>query len=127
MTVNGTTQIIISLCFLAAISMTVPVSAQTVKVQGYVVDMTGAPVPNARVLLIDLTTLEIQRVSSDSKGAFEFNGLTRTPYEIKAASQGFVTGSTKIFGFGDKVLVSPNPPPPLTVEVKITLIVGSTT
>lgn len=104
----------------------VPAGAQSVKVQGQVVDVTGAPVPNARVLLIDLTTLEIQRTSSDGKGAFEFNGLKRQPYEVKAASTGFVTGSAEILALVDSAgFRDPNPPSSFTLTVKITLKVGS--
>ena len=111
---------------IAALCFCVPAGAQTVKVQGQVVDVTGAAVPNARVLLIDLTTLEIERTSSDGKGAFEFNGLTRKPYEVKAAYTGFVTGAAKIFELVDSVgFTDPNPPSSFTLTVKITLRVGS--
>jgi len=111
---------------IAALCFFVPAGAQSVKVQGQVVDVTGAPVPNARVLLIDLTTLEIQRTSSDGKGAFEFNGLKRQPYEVKAASTGFVTGSAEILASVDSAgFRDPNPPSSFTLTVKITLKVGS--
>ncbi len=103
-----------------------PVHGQTVKLQGQIRDITGAVLPNARVLLIDLTTLEIQRTASDSTGEFEFNGLNRTPYELKAACPGFVTGSAKVLERVDKVgFTDPNPPPTITVKVKITLTVRS--
>ena len=84
--------------------------------------------PHARVLLIDVNTLDIQRTSSDDKGAFEFDGLNRTPYEVKAACPNFVTGSAKVFELVDRSgFIDPNPPPSLTLNIKITLTVKSTT
>jgi hypothetical protein len=101
-------------------------SAQTLRILGQVVDKSGARVPKARVLLIDLNALEIQRTSSDDKGEFEFKGLNLTPYEIKAACQGFVTGSAKILELVDRgTVITPSPPPSLTLNVKITLAVKS--
>jgi hypothetical protein len=112
----------------AVLCFCLPAYGQLVTIQGKVVDQTGAPVPNARVLLIDLLTLEIQRTSSDSNGVFAFNGLERSPYEVKAASPGFVTGSAKVLELVDKVaVISANPPPPMTLKVKITLTVRSMT
>ncbi len=109
-----------------ASTVTEMASTQTVKLMGQVVDRSGAPVANARVLLIDLNTLEIQRTSSDDRGSFEFNGLSRTPYEVKAACPNFVTGSAKVFELVDSVgFIDPNPPPFLTVNVKITISVKS--
>lgn len=110
----------------AVLCLSLSASGQTVKLLGKVVDRSGAPVPNARVLLIDLNTLEIQRTSADDQGAFQFNGLDRTPYEVKVACRGFVTGSAKVLELVDRAgFIDPNPPPSLTLDVKIVLAVKS--
>jgi protocatechuate 3,4-dioxygenase beta subunit len=114
------------LVLVAVSCLCVPACGQTVKLLGQVVDGSGAPVPNARVLLIELNTLEIRRASSDDKGTFEFSGLTRTPYEVKAACPNFVTGSAKVFELVDSVGFSdPNADASLTVKVRIRLAVKS--
>lgn len=111
---------------IAVLCLCVSACGQTVKLLGQVVDRGGAPVPNARVLLIDLNSLEVRYTSSDDKGDFEFSGLSLTPYEIKAACPNFVTGSAKVLESVDRgPVITPNPPPSLTLNVKITLAVKS--
>jgi hypothetical protein len=110
----------------AVLCLCVSACGQTVKLLGEVVDASGAPVPNARVLLIDLNSLEVRRTSSDDKGAFEFSGLTLTPYEIKAACRSFVTGSAKVLELVDKgPVILTNPPLSVTLNATITLSVKS--
>lgn len=54
--------------------------------QGQVVDAAGAPVPETRLLIINLNTLEEQRAVVKDKGKFSFQQLPSGDYALIAAA-----------------------------------------
>lgn len=54
--------------------------------QGQVVDASGAPIPAVRILLINLDTLEEQRLVVKTNGKFAFPQITPGDYEVIAAA-----------------------------------------
>jgi hypothetical protein len=123
------------------LSFSLAAYAETPEIKGQVLDPTSAVVPNARVLLIELATLETRLVTTDREGRFSFsNNLTYPEYEVKVACPGFVTHSeqVRLQPRGNVVVVpgiqtmpadgvvAPEAKPTNVVTLKIKLKIGST-
>lgn len=101
--------------------------AQSAQIGGKVEDPTGAPIPNARVLLVDLASLQTQTATTDQEGKFSFSKLSSPEYEVFAASQGFVTHTERVqLQSRGNVIVVPGPPSPASVGLIIKLKIAST-
>lgn len=68
-----------------------PASAQnaTADLSGTVKDAFGAPVPNAKVSLKNLSTAQTNQVQADVEGKYHFTGLAPGQYEVSASEEGF--------------------------------------
>jgi hypothetical protein len=82
----------LGLVVLGAFLLAVPSLAQfTSNARGVVTDPTGAVVPNATVLLENLSTGVKQTVSTDGSGNYRFNSVAPGRYKISAHATGFGT------------------------------------
>ncbi|MBX6361427.1 MAG: carboxypeptidase regulatory-like domain-containing protein [Acidobacterium ailaaui] len=68
----------------------------TARIQGTVLDQSGAAIPNATITLTNTDTGVIQTATSDSAGNFTFNALTRGNYTAEAQAAGFTTQTQKL-------------------------------
>jgi len=80
------------LCWLPAIAQTSPApAAKSGTISGRVVNESGRPLPNARVVVrpLSLTSPQGSEAISDREGKFEVNGLQPMSYQISAYLQGY--------------------------------------
>ncbi|MFT4113919.1 carboxypeptidase regulatory-like domain-containing protein [Silvibacterium sp.] len=61
----------------------------TARIQGSVLDNTGAAIPGATITLTDVDTGITTKVASDGAGNFTFNALVRGHYQAQVQMQGF--------------------------------------
>ena len=83
--------LLFALCLSAANAQTT-----TADLSGTVNDASGAPVPNARVALKNLTTGQSNEVQGDAQGKYHFSGLAPGPYEVSASAEGFNPKTTTV-------------------------------
>jgi hypothetical protein len=91
--------------FLAALFLVLGVSfgtarlfaqSDTARIQGAVLDDTGAAVPSASVTVTNVDTGTAATVTSDGSGSFNFNALVRGNYKAEVKANGF-TAETQSF------------------------------
>ncbi len=75
------------LCVVVFFCVLASCASQTVKgsgteLVGVVTDPAGATLPKARVMLIDLSSLETRKLEVPASGSFEFNGLQPREYAV---------------------------------------------
>ncbi len=68
----------------------------TARIQGTVLDQSGAAIPNATITLTNTDTGITQTATSDSAGNFSFNALVRGNYSAEVTAQGFTTQTQKL-------------------------------
>lgn len=68
----------------------------TARIQGTVLDQSGAAIPNATITLTNTDTGVAQTATSDSAGNFTFNALVRGNYSAEVTAQGFTTQTQKL-------------------------------
>lgn len=68
----------------------------TADLSGTVNDASGAPVPNAKVSLKNLTTGQSNEVQADAQGKYHFRGLAPGQYEVSASAEGFHPKTTTV-------------------------------
>ena len=101
------------------------VHAQSISITGQVKDISGAAIPNARVLLVNLSSLKTKVVNASEQGAFSFEGLALVDYEVIVAAPAFASESRRV-ALGEKVVV-PKPKEPIHVSLEFRLHVGMST
>jgi hypothetical protein len=79
------------LCMILIPGTNLVAQTDTGRVQGSVVDQTGAVIPGATVVLTDTETNAVQNVVSDGAGNFTIAALPRGPYKAEIKAQGFAT------------------------------------
>src|SRR5712692_4705377 len=79
-------------CFTALLAL-LPLCAQETasSVSGKVQDPRGAPIPNARVAIINIHTSALRSTETAADGSYTFTNLPAGPYELQAAKDGFGT------------------------------------
>jgi hypothetical protein len=65
--------------------------SDTARIQGTVLDDTGAAVPGASVIVTNVDTGAATTVTSDGSGSFNFNALVRGNYKAEVRANGFTT------------------------------------
>lgn len=76
---------------------------------GTVFDKSGAPVPNAVVLLKDTKTLQVRSFIAQKDGSYHFYGLNSDiNYELRAQANGFTSPSKLVSVFDGHQLVTLN-------------------
>jgi len=68
----------------------------TADLSGTINDASGAPVPNAKVSLKNLTTGQSNEVQADARGKYHFSGLAPGQYEVSASAEGFNPKTTTV-------------------------------
>jgi hypothetical protein len=68
----------------------------TARIQGTVLDQSGAAIPNATITLTNTDTGISQTTTSDSAGNFSFNALVRGNYSADVQAQGFTSQTQKL-------------------------------
>ncbi len=68
----------------------------TARIQGTVLDQSGAAIPNATITLTNTDTGVSQTTTSDAAGNFGFNALVRGNYSAEVQAQGFATQTQKL-------------------------------
>jgi protocatechuate 3,4-dioxygenase beta subunit len=69
-------------------------SNDTASISGTVVDLTGAPIPGAKVALTNLSTGHMTTTSADDKGAYTLSDVPLGPASITVSSPGFNSSGT---------------------------------
>lgn len=78
---------------LLAAALSTPTSAQSLRGR-LVDDASGAPVAQARVVVLDIRTRPVQRALTDENGAFSVSLAAMGRYMIRASRVGYQTVST---------------------------------
>src|SRR5256885_1447199 len=79
---NFLKRVILLAVILAALSAS---AQQAGEIQGVVEDQSGAVIPKAHLLLIDIETLQTWQMDASNNGAFDFRDLPLGSYELRAA------------------------------------------
>ena len=85
----GTNQSRLSVCLLVLLAPLCIAQNLSGKFAGTVYDPSGAPTPNATVVMTNRATNTIDMTSSGSDGKFAFTALPSGDYEMKVVKQGF--------------------------------------
>jgi len=85
----GTNQSRLSVCLLVLLAPLCIAQNLSGKFAGTVYDPSGAPTPNATVVMTNRATNTIDMTSSGSDGKFAFTALPTGDYEMKVVKQGF--------------------------------------
>ena len=82
--------VLCALCLLLPfVALRLPAQSLSGKFTGTIFDPSGAPVPNATVIMTNHKTNIIEMTTSDAQGNFNFAGLPAGEYEMKAVKPGF--------------------------------------
>jgi outer membrane receptor protein involved in Fe transport len=87
-------------------------TASQVTVSGIVQDQTGAVLQGATVELVTTAGAVAQTTSADDAGAFHFDKVSATSYEVRARFEGFTAAAVR-------VRVGARPPAPLKVVLRL--------
>jgi outer membrane receptor protein involved in Fe transport len=71
------------------IDASVKISLQGLRVEGMVLDQTGAPIAGARVSLSSSGSLAVMRATTDAEGRFVFDNVTTSEGTLSASASGF--------------------------------------
>ena len=95
---RGRRWILCCLAFLLCVS-SLPLRAQfeTASVLGFVRDSSGAPIPNSKVQLVDVSTGTTTTATTDSQGQYQFTDIHIGQYKIDATAGGFNETVTEPF------------------------------
>lgn len=74
----------------------------TAGLSGTVDDASGAPIPQAKVSLKDVSTGQSNEVEADAQGKYHFGGLAPGTYEVSAAAEGFNPKTTTVSVTGSR-------------------------
>jgi TonB family protein len=84
------TRILSATCFLLSLAaLRLPAQNQSGRLVGSIYDPSGAPVPNATVIMANHKTDTTDMTASGVNGAFTFAALPTGDYEMKVVKQGF--------------------------------------
>jgi hypothetical protein len=71
-------------------------SAGPAQLKGHILDLQGAPVPNAHLKLISVTGIVAGETDSDAQGGFQFNNLAPGMYHLTAEAPSFTQVSSEV-------------------------------
>jgi len=81
---------VLTLCLLLPLAaLRLPAQELTGKVTGTIYDPSGAPVPNATVIMSNRKSKAVEMTTSDNAGNFSFTALAAGEYDMKALKPGF--------------------------------------
>jgi TonB-dependent heme/hemoglobin receptor len=85
--------------------------AQTVKIEGVVLDSAGLPIAGATVVLRDKATRSERTTNTDAEGAFSFDSGCSDPCEVVVKANGFSSKAVDVSSPGTAMSITLDPQP----------------
>jgi TonB family protein len=86
------------------------------KFSGTVYDPSGAPIPNATVIIFNHSTNKADMTTSGSEGKFNFTGLPAGNYQLKVVKQGFAEYNAS------QIVLQPNRESAQSITLKVSFV-----
>jgi TonB-dependent heme/hemoglobin receptor len=97
--------------FFFLILFSISAFAQSVQIEGVVVDSAGLPIAGATVVLRDKATRSERTTNTDAEGAFSFSSACTDPCEVVVKANGFASKAVDVASPGTAMNITMDPQP----------------